>query len=168
MDMRMPVMDGFEPTKRIKATAQGQSTVVLALTASVFEEQRSVILAAGCDGLVRKPFREAEIFEAMAAHLEVRFVYEEQVQPAATPSEDALTREALLELSAAWTRQLYQAATQADSEQAIDLVASIESEHPELARALKKWIQDFRFDEIMVLTELGETPIFCEEKEWDW
>ena len=53
MDMRMPVMDGYEATRRIKATPKGQDTVIVALTASAFEEQRSAVMSAGCDGFVR-------------------------------------------------------------------------------------------------------------------
>ena len=45
MDMRMPVMDGYEATKRIKASTQGQETIIIALTASVFEEERSLVLS---------------------------------------------------------------------------------------------------------------------------
>ena len=57
MDMRMPVMDGYEATQRIKAQEKGRETAVIALTASAFEEDRKRILALGCDGFVPKPFR---------------------------------------------------------------------------------------------------------------
>jgi predicted ATPase/signal transduction histidine kinase/CheY-like chemotaxis protein len=66
MDMRMPVLDGYETTRRIRGLAGGESVKIVAVTASAFEEQREDILACGCDELVRKPFRENEIFEAMA------------------------------------------------------------------------------------------------------
>jgi CheY-like chemotaxis protein len=56
--MRMPVMDGREAAQRIKATTRGQATVIVALTASAFEEDREMILSGGCDDFVRKPFRE--------------------------------------------------------------------------------------------------------------
>ena len=86
MDMRMPVMDGYEATQRIKATLRGQATVIIALTASAFEHDRSLVLAAGCNDFVRKPFRESEIFGKMAEHLGVRFCYEADAdqEPAAS------------------------------------------------------------------------------------
>ncbi|WP_204101786.1 MULTISPECIES: response regulator, partial [Spirulina sp. CCY15215] len=77
MDMRMPVMDGFTATQKIKATTQGQATAVIALTASVLEEERAVVLSAGCDDFLRKPFREDQIFQAMEKHLGVRYIYED-------------------------------------------------------------------------------------------
>jgi CheY-like chemotaxis protein len=76
MDVRMPVMDGLEATRRIKQTEAGQSTAIVALTAHALEEEKEAILAAGCDDFVRKPFREQEIFEAMAKHLGLKYVYE--------------------------------------------------------------------------------------------
>ncbi len=76
MDIRMPEMDGFEATRRIKSSEQGQQTVIIALTASAFEEDRARILAAGCDDFVRKPFRDSDIFEHMAKHLGVQYQYE--------------------------------------------------------------------------------------------
>ena len=76
MDIRMPVMDGLEAVRRIRATKAGAETKIIALTAHALEEERSPIMAAGCDDLVRKPFREQEIFDALARHLRLKFIYE--------------------------------------------------------------------------------------------
>ncbi len=75
MDIRMPEMDGFEATGRIKRTP-GCQTVVIALTANAFEEDRGRALESGCDDFVRKPFQEAEIFGLLQKHLGVSFLYE--------------------------------------------------------------------------------------------
>ena len=76
MDMRMPVMDGYEATKIIKAYSQGNKTIIIALTATAFEEERGKILAVGCNDLVRKPFKESEIFDKMAEQLDITYLYE--------------------------------------------------------------------------------------------
>jgi CheY-like chemotaxis protein len=77
MDIRMPEMDGYEATKYIKSHDSGQQTIIIALTASAFEEERAQILAAGCDDFVRKPFRDSDIFEHMEKHLGVMYIYQE-------------------------------------------------------------------------------------------
>ena len=77
MDVRMPVLDGYEATRRIKASLRGQATVIIALTASAFEHEQEIVRAAGCDDVVRKPVREATIFAKIAEHLGIRFVYED-------------------------------------------------------------------------------------------
>jgi CheY-like chemotaxis protein/anti-sigma regulatory factor (Ser/Thr protein kinase) len=78
MDMRMPVLDGYAATKHIKGSTKGQATAIIALTASALEEDRTVILSNGCDGFVRKPFKEQEIFETIQAHLGVRYLYKDE------------------------------------------------------------------------------------------
>ena len=65
MDIGMPVMDGLEATRQIKANPDTSKIKILALTAHAFEEERKKILAAGCDDFIRKPFHEKEIFNAM-------------------------------------------------------------------------------------------------------
>jgi signal transduction histidine kinase/CheY-like chemotaxis protein len=73
MDLRMPVMDGVEAARRIRALDGGRDVKIAAVTASVFADQRSEVLAAGLDDLVRKPYRPSEIFDCMARHLGVRY-----------------------------------------------------------------------------------------------
>ncbi|NEO38569.1 MAG: response regulator [Moorea sp. SIOASIH] len=155
MDMRMPVMDGYEATKQIKAHLKGQATVIIALTASAFNEERAVILSAGCDDFVRKPFQEEEIFETMAHYLGVRYVYEEKTS-ATSPQRsatEALTREALAVMPAEWVEQLYQAANQVNNQRIFQLIEQIPSEHGPVAIALTDLVRNFRCDKIIDLTE---------------
>jgi CheY-like chemotaxis protein len=159
MDMRMPFMDGHQATRRIKATTKGQATVVIALTASAFEEDRAIILSEGCDDFVRKPFREAEIFDRLARHLGVRFVYEDDEEQKTEPkmTKDVLTPEALATLPADWLDDLCQAAMQADGHLILDLVEQIRTQHTLVADALTSLLGDYRFDIIVSLTqEIGE------------
>ena len=71
MDIRLPVMDGMEATRRIRELEpieddSSKHIPIIALTASVFEEDKDKVLRAGCDDFVRKPFHEEEIFDKMA------------------------------------------------------------------------------------------------------
>ncbi|MEY3869116.1 MAG: hypothetical protein RLZZ338_3007 [Cyanobacteriota bacterium] len=59
----------------IKSTRKGNATVIIALTASGFEEERVVILSAGCDDCVCKSFSEEKIFHIQARNLGVRYIY---------------------------------------------------------------------------------------------
>src|SRR5260370_42213650 len=78
MDLRMPGVDGYEATRRIQAEPEGKSTPIIAVTASGFEDQHAVALEAGCDGYLRKPFSEEDLFEMLQKHLGVRFRYAEE------------------------------------------------------------------------------------------
>jgi PAS domain S-box-containing protein len=162
MDLRMPVMDGYEAIKHIKSTARGQATVIIALTASAFEQDRALILSEGCDDFIRKPFRAEEIFEMLAKHLGVRFVYEdiemgegdrdEGRKPAKTPARE-LSPADLATLSPAWVAKLRQAAIRLDADVALDLLDQVREQHASVADALTGLVRDFRFDIILALTE---------------
>jgi signal transduction histidine kinase/CheY-like chemotaxis protein/streptogramin lyase len=77
MDMRMPIMDGFEATRRIRQS-RGADVAIIALTASVLDEERDQILAQGCNEFLRKPFKEQDLLAAIVRTLGVRFLYQEQ------------------------------------------------------------------------------------------
>ncbi len=80
LDMKMPVMDGCEAAKSIRRISGDDpnvsKTVIIAQTASSFEEDRMTVLDAGCDDFLRKPYKDSDIFELMQKHLGIRFIYE--------------------------------------------------------------------------------------------
>lgn len=63
MDMQMPVMDGVEATKRLRA--QGNNIPVVALTANVLKTQRELFIAAGCDAFLEKPIDKAKLYKTV-------------------------------------------------------------------------------------------------------
>lgn len=150
MDMRMPILDGYEATKHIKAATKGQATAIIALTASTLEEDRAIVLSAGCDDFVRKPFREADILDAMNKHIGVRYIYDEPANKL-NPTQfefDALTPATLNTLPARWVAELHQAVAAADSELAFSLIEQLEAKDTTLAKILSKLVNDFEFDRI--------------------
>ncbi len=148
MDIRMPVMDGHEATRRIKATPEGRATVIVALTASAFEEERQQVLAEGCDDFVRKPFRQHEIEDVLVKHLGVRFVYE--ALESALPAGDAQRPASELEaLPADWLAELRRAVIEADADKLTALAERIREQRPMLAAALLEWTNAFDYDAIL-------------------
>jgi len=90
MDVRLPQTDGYEVTRGIRKTEPQNSdatfrTVIIAITASAFEEERAVALSMGCDAFLRKPFREPDLFKLMQRCLGLRFVYEAEKDVPDTP-----------------------------------------------------------------------------------
>lgn len=154
MDMRMPVMDGYQATKQIKATPQGQTTMIIAVTASVLEEQQTVVYAAGCDALIRKPFEDTQLFKTLHQHLGVRFIYDSAEPPQLSPtSEKLLTAKNLAQLSEEWLEQMYLAILKGDIMLASNLIAEISIDYPVLADQLTQLLDDYAFDQLLKLTQ---------------
>lgn len=154
MDMRMPVMDGYEATQHIKATVKGQATAIIALTASVLEEERAVILSAGCDDFMRKPFRELEIFDAMHKHIGVRYIYEDQGQvslPATTEPPEASTWDGFRALSESQVAHLKQGILNADMDLIASSIEEIRLQDAVLASAIANCIDNFEYDKLLKL-----------------
>jgi signal transduction histidine kinase/CheY-like chemotaxis protein len=156
MDMRMPVMDGYEAVRHIRLRPGGDKLSIVAITASAFRSQRQEILAAGCDDMVFKPFREHEIFEVMARFLGVKYVYEEP-DDAATPIDDAgLTAAMLAELPPELLQDLDETTLVANREVILKVIERIAAHAPETAKHLRALVQNFEIERIReLLAEAG-------------
>lgn len=150
MDMRMPVMDGYEATRRIKSTTSGQATAVIALTASTLEEERAIILSAGCDDFVRKPFSEVDIFEIMRKHIGVDYIYADSpTMPPPLPPAVTLTAEDLTVLPPSLLASLEQAVITTAPDRINDLILQIQPEHAALAHTLTYMVDEFEYAELL-------------------
>lgn len=157
MDMLMPVMDGYEATRQIKQTPEGIETIIIALTASAFDEQRQIILSAGCNDLICKPFREEVLFEKIAHYLNLRYIYEEENSSTsfcAPTVLKSLTTEDLSVMPTDWVVDLYEAALCVDDNRIINLIEQIPETEANLANALTDLVDNFRIDIIIDLTQV--------------
>jgi signal transduction histidine kinase/DNA-binding response OmpR family regulator len=153
MDMQMPMMDGFEASQKIKATTQGQTTIIIAITASAFEEDRQKILTYGCDDIVSKPFRPEELFNKMAQYLEVKYIYRDRELSAQKRSTTnySLTSASFKVMSSKWLEQLKQLASEGNYTKLQILITEIPLEHQNLKIALTELVENFQFETILNL-----------------
>ena len=159
MDMRMPLMDGYEATRRIKQTPKGKATAIIALTASTFDHDRAAILSAGCDDFVRKPFRESEIFEIMAKYLGVQYLYDQDASSAMTTEFKSPTCESsqLGRCPAELPQELKQAVIRLNMEHIEQCVQQIRTYSSECADALTNMVENFDYQTILTLIDqVGE------------
>ena len=67
MDIKMPVLDGLEATRTIRAN--GSDIPIIALTANAFEKDRTMAIEAGCNDFIAKPLNRIQLLEMLAKYI---------------------------------------------------------------------------------------------------
>lgn len=148
MDIRMPVMDGMEATRRIKATDRGKSTKIVALSAHVLRKEREEIIAAGCEDFVEKPFREEKIFDVMAKQLGLHYLFTDN-QPVGHPSHNsAIDAFDLSRLETGFLEELLSAVNNTDAMKISMLAKQLFVTDPGIASALLSCANNFDYGSI--------------------
>lgn len=156
MDIRMPVMDGYAATRRIRELEGGQKrTIILALSASAFTHERDAILAAGCDDFISKPFHDAHVLETIGEHLGARYDYEAPDEPE-SPAAVAVTIERLAALPPGLRARLKDAAVRGSVQDASQSIADIRSADPTLADGLADLVANLALADVLELVERAD------------
>ncbi|MEO5345631.1 MAG: PAS domain S-box protein [Magnetococcus sp. YQC-9] len=80
MDLQMPVMDGYEATRRLRARFDATRLPIVAMTANALKSEKDLCFAIGMNDYLTKPVHIKHLFEVLAMHMRHR-------QPAQPPSE---------------------------------------------------------------------------------
>jgi light-regulated signal transduction histidine kinase (bacteriophytochrome)/DNA-binding response OmpR family regulator len=150
MDLLMPLLDGYEATKRIRALPTSQDTVIIALTANAFSDVHRAAIDAGCNDYLPKPFQKDRLLELMGKHLGICYCYrEEKISPKTVSRSYTLNSQSLAVMPASWRSQLHDAALAMDEDRLGDLIAKIPPEQRDLADNLTYLVENFRLDLIL-------------------
>ena len=150
MDVVMPVMDGREAVRRIRALPEGRDVPIIAVSASVFEEQLREIIQVGASDYLRKPFREEELFEKVVRFLPAEFEYEGEEVSSSLPEGEALSAEGLAEAMAllpeAIRTDLLGAARQLDKGRIMAVLGRLDGVAPGVIDRIRSLAETYRFD----------------------
>jgi len=155
MDIHMPVMDGLESTRRIKADPRAKDTAIIALTASALEEDRRTVAQSGADDFLAKPCREDLLLEKIRALLHVEYDYEEDLESEAqAAATGALIAEQLAKLPLELNQGLRDA-TAAGNKRLLDklIVKVRETGDAGSAAALQDLADRYEYDALSQLLE---------------
>jgi CheY-like chemotaxis protein len=156
MDMRMPVMDGMETTRRIRALPGGRETVIFALTASAMEENRRAALESGVDDFLAKPCAEGDLFQRMRKHLGLDFQFEEdeaQEENAVNIAGPAGTAGVCRNLPIDLIVELQQAVGNGEKGVLDELIEKVAGLDKAAARVLRQLADNYEYDALTNLLE---------------
>ncbi len=155
MDIRMPVMDGYESTRQIRLLEQRTSqshTPIIALTASALEEDKAAILAAGCDDYICKPIKTEVILTKLAEYLDITYKDAQEVNLELPISSHLDIREVFNVMPEPWIRELHDSAVKGSKRHILKLIEEIPRSHQTLADHLQYLAQSYQLDQIAQLS----------------
>jgi PAS domain S-box-containing protein len=155
MDRRMPVMDGIEATRQIRALPGGKKIKIVAVTASTFMEQRDEMLNAGMDDFVGKPYRFNEIYECLSKHLGVQYLYADEHAEIGSDN-TVLTAEMLAVLPPDLRHELHHAVESLEAARIITVIRKVVSHDAKLHRALTRLAESFDYPAILKVLEKNQ------------
>jgi len=161
MDVHMPVMDGLEATRRIRAEPGGKETAIIIMTASVLDEDRLNVRQSGADDFLAKPCREEVLLEKVRALLNIAYDYEEVSE--SDNESDVLTAALwadrvthVTQMPPELIEQLRDAISNGDKKRLNKLIARLDQANDaEFARDLQNLADRYEYD---ALTRLLEEP----------
>lgn len=158
MDMGMPVMNGYDASQIIRQAEAGMDNhphiPIVAVTASALDEERTKILEAGCDDVIKKPYREAEILNSIAEYLGIRYKYQEIKADVMEYPE--LKPEHLADLPPALLNELLRAAEIGHASGLMELLKQVEKHDSKLADRLKNLVLMYDYNRLCKLFKTGE------------
>ena len=152
MDMRMPELSGLDATRHIKSTSPGKKTIIVMLTASILDEDRSIALSLGCNDFIHKPVRESQIVDVLQKYLGVQFAYEPVLSEKAQLAQlDSTSAAQIPDLPIDWKEKMRLAVTEADAAKMQELIQEIETAYPDFSKTLADMIYRFDYNSICAL-----------------
>jgi len=151
MDFRMPVMDGHEAIRRIRAATGGNEPKIIAVTASALDENRQELMEIGADDFISKPFREVELFQKIHIHAGVQYVYADQPAGATETPATALTAASLAGYPPELLQAMREAVITADLDQLLARIEEVETRDPHIAQGLHRLAEQFEYQQLLDL-----------------
>jgi len=152
MDRRMPNKDGLQATKEIRRASVNSNVKIVALTASVFNDEIEEMLQIGMDDFVRKPFLPQDLFNMMKKHLDIEYDYQDE-----TPENDEVItetvqsqKEFLADLSQEQIEQIIDAAEQGEQQELFELFGKLISDNNSRSQLIEL-ADSYQFDELYEL-----------------
>jgi len=143
----MPVMDGVEATRRIRALPDGRKVRIAVVTAAILKEDDDELATVGFDAIVHKPFRRHHIFECMERLLKVRYVHAAAAESPAALYD--LSTTALAALPAMLRKCLAEAILRLDQERILAVIDDIVPLDAALAEALRERVRNYAYPSIL-------------------
>ncbi|PKL16644.1 MAG: hybrid sensor histidine kinase/response regulator [Spirochaetae bacterium HGW-Spirochaetae-5] len=149
MDINMEVMGGPEAVKQIRLLDNSNNVPIIAVTASVFEEDKQIVLKSGFNGFVNKPFQDYEIFDILESALGVEYLYREEKPEIKYTTPEI--KQFLIKLPEDLVTKIIDFAAKAEIKSLLSHVNEASKIIPEIGPYLKRLVKEYKYDVLIQL-----------------
>lgn len=155
MDVRIPIIDGLEVTRRIKKNAMGQKTLIIALTSSGYGIDGDEFMDAGIDLFLSKPFRIDELLKCLSHLPGLVYIFKEDTKKTKMKGlSQPITKELMASLPVILREKMYNYTLLGDNVSLRALISEIEKINPELGQGLMNIAKNYDYDTLNELLSL--------------
>ncbi len=154
MDIRMPIMDGLEATRRIQVSKSQHRPHIIALTANAFEKDRRMALEAGCDDFIAKPCLPEKVVEKVGQLLNIEFTSASEplfsssahIDASISTIEEPVIVAGITAMPSDWQELLMHEIRTLRGEGISELLLDVPKEHQPMKDAISNLVDEFRYD----------------------
>ena len=148
MDYHMPNADGFEATRKIKATPEGKDVPIIIVTASALDQSHENAMTAGADGLIKKPYIEDDLLEELKRLLHLKYIYDKNDESAKQEKDDTTNvSDTIKRLPKELVAEMRQTVLEGNQNNLLKLINS-EDIDPKLAKILRSKAENFEYENL--------------------
>jgi PAS domain S-box-containing protein len=151
MDMRMSVMDGYEATRIIRSKENGNSVLIIGITASVFKDDLIKVKEAGADEVLNKPFRFEELFELLSLIPNLKFIYDLADINESAPINHVSLKETIKNLSDDVFNEMKTAIVQGNMVMLRKIANKLEHNNPEFTKEIISLARNYDYEKLLSL-----------------
>ena len=153
MDIQLPGISGYDAIRQIRLLDGGKDVPIIAVTASVFAEEREQFATVGVDGFIFKPFRAADVFAKIKAVMDLEYEYESSDKAKTDVLPDNMLIQRIKRLPGQTVKQLFDAVASGDYYLMLDVIQQMEEFDAATAANLRAATQKFEFQRLIALLE---------------
>jgi PAS domain S-box-containing protein len=150
MDIMMPVMNGLEATEIIRYNENGKDIPIIAVTSSAFEDEKSKIMNSGVSGYLARPFKENQLFEAIAKCIDIEYIYKSE-EVGERENKYKFDTESMKRLPQELVEKMKEATINGDSDKLFEFIDDVFQLSPAIAEELKQLANNYKYEELLIL-----------------
>jgi CheY-like chemotaxis protein len=157
MDLRMPVMNGYDSARQITTNPKTASIPIVAVTASIMSSERKKVEESGMSGFVRKPYKAEDLFSMIEEKLSPRFIYGDEPAMVGTKETTGavLTRELVQVIPLDLREKMREATVKADLDELLKLIQQVKPYSSQVAKKLEDLANNYQYEALSNLFKKG-------------